>query len=161
VDELREIMLGGDINPAGDAARSLAHIGTDDAVAALIECLEVGRGPAFTLACVGLRKLRSREAVPAIICCLETRSEELRAGQKRILILALGRMPQVSEVPVLAAALTDRRYRTRNAAAWALAQIRAPESRAALETVATEMSWFRALPIRRGLRVRARRADEG
>jgi len=113
------------------------------------------------MAAVSLRRLRSRRAVPALIRCLETRDEELDDGQKRLLVLALGYMPRVSEVPVLSASLRDRSYRIRNVAAWALAQIRAPESSTALEAAIKELSWFRALPVRRGLRVRARRADHG
>lgn len=161
IEVLRDSLRSSDINLTVDAVYALARIGTDEAVDALIECLDMEPGPRFTLAAVSLRKLRSRRAVPAVIRCLETRGEEIREGQKRILILALGEVPHVSSIPVLSGALSDRSYRMRNAAAWALAQIRAPESSAALEAAAKELSWFRALPIRRGLRVRRRRADQG
>jgi HEAT repeat protein len=161
IETLSESLRSSDINLTVDAVKALARIGTDEAVDALIECLEMPQGPRLTMAADSLRKLRSRRAVPALIRCLEARDGELRDGQKRILILALGEMPHASEVPVLAAALKDRSYRMRNAAAWALAQIRAPESTAALEAAGEELSWLRALPIRRGLRVRTRRADQG
>jgi HEAT repeat protein len=158
---LRESLRSSDIELAARAVRALARIGTDEGVDALIECLDMATGTRFTLAAAALRKLRSRRAMPALIRCLETRGDKLHRGDRRILILALGEVPHVSEVPVLSAALRSPGYRTRNAAAWALAQIRAPESSAALEAAARELSWFGAVPIRRGLRLRRRRADDG
>jgi HEAT repeat protein len=110
---------------------------------------------------VALSKRHSRRAMPALRKCLESRGHELHRGQKRVLIVALGGVPHVSTVPVLAKALSDRSYRMRSAAAWALAQIRAPESSAALEAAADELSWLHAFPARRGLRVRTRRDDDG
>jgi len=161
VATLRDDLRSSNANVAVSAVLGLTRIGTDQAVEALIDCLEMKPGPALTMAASSLRKLRSRRAVPSLIRCLETRDDELRDGQKRLLILALGEMPHVSEVPVLSAALRHRSYRMRSAAARALAQIRAPESSTALEAASNELSWFRALPVRRGLRVRRRRADHG
>jgi HEAT repeat protein len=122
IDALRESLRSSDINLTVDAVKALAGIGTDEAVDALIDCLEMPQGPRLTMAAVSLRKLRLRRSVPALIRCLETRDGELDNGQKRILILALGEMPHVSEVPVLAAALKDRSYRMRNAAACPLSK---------------------------------------
>lgn len=150
-----------DTNLSVGAVLALSRVGGDDAVDALIECMCMETGPRLTMTAASLRQTRSRRAIPALVECLETRGDELRPGQKRIVILALGGVPHVSEVPVLAAALRDGRYRIRNAAAWALAQIRAPESTAALETATRELSWLRAIPARRGLRQRRRRADDG
>jgi hypothetical protein len=161
VEVLRGPVRSERINLAGDAVWALRRIGTDDAVDALIECLDLKPGTRLTLAAAALRKLRNRAAVPAIVRCLATRAHVLNAGTRRILMLALGDMPHVSEVPVLADGLRDPRYRNRNAAAWALAQIRAPESAAALEAVAREYSWIRGIPIRRGLRERLERSDAG
>jgi HEAT repeat protein len=161
IDVLCAVLRSSDINLTVDAVYALARIGTDEAVDALTDCLELDPGPRLTLAASSLRKLRARRAVPAILRCLKTRSDQLRPGQKRILILALGETPHVSAVPVLSEALRARNYRMRNAAAWSLAQIRAPESTAALEAAAQELSWVRAFPARRGLRVRSRRADQG
>jgi HEAT repeat protein len=161
VEVLRETLRCDELNVVVDAVNALARIRSNSAVEALIECLTLQPDSRLTLAAVSLRRLRSRRAVPALIACLQSRGKELRLGQRRLLILALGEMPHVSEVPVLADALTDRSYRTRNAAAWALAQVRAPESSVALEEAANQLSWVRALPIRRGLRARKRRADQG
>jgi HEAT repeat protein len=97
---------------------------------------------------MALSALRSRTAIPALLNCLQKR-DDLRVGQRRAVVLALGRVPHVSEVPALSAALRDTSYQIRKAAAWALAQIRAPESSAALETAAAELSWLRAIPARR------------
>jgi HEAT repeat protein len=161
VPALRELLPSKDINLAVDAVLALAWIGSDDAVDALTDCLEMEPEPKFTLAASSLMKLRSRRAVPALIRCLGSRSGELDAGQRRLVVLALGVAPHVRAVPVLSLALRDANYRVRNAAAWSLAQIRAPESDAALAAAASELSWFQARPIRRAARVRKRRADSG
>jgi HEAT repeat protein len=160
LEVLRDSLHSADINVTLDAVHALARIGNDAAVDALAECLSMDATTRLTMAAVSLRQLRSRRAVPAVIHCLETRGEELRPGQRRILVLGLGGMPHISQVPVLSAALRDPRYRMRSAAAQALARIRAPESSAALEAAANEVSWLRARPIRRGLR-EWRRADQG
>lgn len=161
VGVLRVALHSGDVNLTIDAVAALARIGSDEAVDVLTECLDTGPGPRLTMAAVSLRRLRARRAVPAIVRCLEQRRDDLRPGQKRLLILALGEMPHVSELPVLSAALLDRSYRPRSAAAWALAQIRSPESADALETTAKQLPWLRALPLRRALRIRRGRADQG
>jgi HEAT repeat protein len=161
VPVLRQCLGSRAIEVATRAVRALEQVGTDDAVDGLIECLEMDTGPRFTFAVVALRRLGSRRAMPALLNCLETRDPELDAGNKHLVILAMGTTPHVSQVPVLSAALTARSYRTRNAAAWALAQIRAPESTAALEAAQRELSWIRARPVRRGLDVRRRRNDDG
>jgi HEAT repeat protein len=161
VEVLRENLRARDFNLGVDAVHALARIGSDAAIDALIECLAMEPTPRLTMAAVALRRLRPAQAVPAIIRCLQARGGELRAGQKRILILALGEQPHISAIPALTASLRDPHYRTRNAAAWAVAQIRAPESAAALEAAARDLSWLRALPIRRGIHLRRRRADVG
>jgi HEAT repeat protein len=161
VQALRECLRSSDTNVTVDAARGLGEIGTDEAVDALIMCLSMEPTARLAIAAVWLRRLRSRRVLPAVLHCLETRNEELRYGQKRILILALGEMPHVGAIPVLSAALRDPRYRMRYAATSSLTRIRAPESLAALEAAARELSWLRAFPIRRGIRVRKRRADQG
>jgi hypothetical protein len=61
---------------------------------------------------------------------------------------------------VLAALLGERRRSTRRMAAVALAQIRAPESREALEEAVSSLSWLRALQARRALRSRQYVTDE-
>jgi HEAT repeat protein len=161
VGVLRESLASRDIELSGQTVRTLARIGTDEAIDALCDALELPSGPRLILAASTFRKQRAARARPAIIRCLQTRGEALRPDERRILVLALGEMPHVSAVPVLAMALRERRYRMRTAAAWALAQIRAPESEAALEEVTNELSWLRARPIRRGLRARKQRADQG
>jgi HEAT repeat protein len=158
---LRENLRSHYDNVVMDAVRALGQLGTDDATDAIVECLEMEPGQRISLAALALRKLGSRRAVPAIIRCLETRSGEIRHSDKRTLIIALGKAPHVSEVPVLSAALKDRHYRMRHAAAWALAQIRAPESTGALEAAAADLSWLRGRSARRALRVRQYRSDQG
>lgn len=161
VPVLLECAGSSDINLSLGAVLALARIGSDEAVDALIECLGMEAGPRLTTAARSLSRQRSRRAMPALRDCLESRGEVLRRGQRRILILALGGVPHVSAVPVLSEALSDRSHRMRNAAAWALAQIRAPESAAALEAAIAELSWLRAIPARRGLRALRRRDDHG
>lgn len=161
VATLRDDLCSSNANVAVGAVLGLERIGTDEATDALIDYLKMKPGPNLTMVVVSLKRLHAGRAVPSLVRCLERQDEELRHGQKRLLILALGEMPHVSAVPVLSASLRHRSYRVRNAAAWALAQIRAPESAAALAAASNELSWFRALPARRGLRTRTRRADHG
>jgi HEAT repeat protein len=139
----------------------LAKIATDDAANAITDGLETSDPAAVFWAARFLAKLQAKTAVPALIRCLENRHAELDDEGVRSVIRALGLMPQRAAVPVLSAALRGRNRRTRKAAAWALVQIRAPESRAALESAAAELSWLSGRAIRRALAVKVERADEG
>jgi HEAT repeat protein len=134
---------------------ALSHIDTDDAVDGLIECLDMEAGAPFTFAAKELGRLRARRAIPALIRTLEERFSTLDEGDKRVIAYALARMPHRSAVPVLATALHGPNRRTRRVAAMALAQIRAPESQAALEEAADSLSWPRNLQAKRALRGKA------
>jgi HEAT repeat protein len=160
VDVLRQSLRSSDNQLSVRAVFALAHIGTEKATEALIESLSMDTTPRFTFAVDSLGKMGARNAIPALIHCLESRGDQLQWGDKRVIILALTRMPHRSMVPVLSSALRDQRRAVRKAAAWALTEIRAPESTAALEEAAGSLSWPRNLQAKRALRVRPRDASE-
>jgi HEAT repeat protein len=135
------------------AVFALAHIGTDEAVEALIECLAMKKtGPRFAFALKSLTEGHAARARPAFIRTLEERRDELRQGGKRLVVYALFQNPHRSEMPVLAPLLRERSRETRRMAAVALAQINAIEAREALEAAARSLSWLRGLQARRALR---------
>jgi HEAT repeat protein len=84
---------------------------------------------------------------------LEERHDEFRQGDKQVLVWALYQTPHRSEVPVLATLLGERSKSTRRMAAVALAQIKATESREALEEAVKTLSWLRGRQARRALRL--------
>jgi HEAT repeat protein len=135
------------------AVFALAHIGTDEAADALIECLAMKKtGPRFAFAVKSLTEDHAARARPAFVRTLEERQDELRQGDKQLLVYALFQSPHRSEVPVLAPLLRERNRETRRMAAVALAQIKATEAREALEEAARSLPWLRALQARRALR---------
>ncbi len=136
------------------AVFALAHVGTDEAAAALIDSLAVTTGPGFSFAVKSLAEDHAARARPAFVRTLEERHDELRQGDKQVLVWALYHTPHRSEVPVLAPLLRERSRETRRMAAVALAQIRASESREALEEAARSLSWLRGRQARRALRLR-------
>jgi HEAT repeat protein len=152
VEVLRANLRSADVKAQVRAVFALAHVGTEQAVDALIDSLAVTSGPGFTLAVKSLAGNHALRARPAFVRTLEERSDELRQGDKRVLVWALFQAPHRSEVPVLARLLRERSRETRRMAAVALAQIRAPESREALEEAARSLSWLRGLQARRALR---------
>lgn len=153
IEVLRANLQSADVKAQVRAVFALAHIGTDEAADALIECLAMKKtGPRFAFALKSLTEGHAARARPAFIRTLEERRRELRRGDKRLLVYALFQNPHRSEVPVLAALLGERSRETRRMAAVALAQIRASESREALEDAATSLSWLRGLQARRALR---------
>lgn len=152
IDVLRANLRSTDVKGRVRAVFALAHIGTEQAADALIDSLAVTTGPGFTFAVKSLAEDHATRARPAFVRTLEERHDELRQGDKQVLVWALYQTPHRSEVPVLAALLGERSRSTRRMAAVALAQIRAPESREALEEAATSLSWLRSLQARRALR---------
>lgn len=137
------------------AVFALAHIGTDEAADALIECLAMKKtGPRFAFALKSLTEGHSARARPAFVRTLEQRGDELHRGDKQLLVYALFQNPHRSEVPVLAPMLRERSRKTRRMAAVALAQIKATEAREALEEAASSLSWLHGLQARRALRSR-------
>jgi HEAT repeat protein len=134
------------------AVFALAHIGTEQAADALIDSLAVTTGPGFTFAVKSLAEDHAARARSAFVRTLQERHEELRQGDKQVLVWALYQTPHRSEVPVLAALLGEHSRSTRRMAAVALAQIRASESREALEEAVKSLSWLRGLQARRALR---------
>ncbi len=152
IDVLRANLGSADVKGQVRAVFALTHIGTEQAAYALIDSLAVTTGPGFTFAVKSLAENHAARARPAFVRTLEERHDELRQGDKQVLVWALYRTPHRSEVPVLAALLGEQSRRTRRMAAVALAQIRASESREALEGAATSLSWLRGLQARRALR---------
>jgi HEAT repeat protein len=157
---LRANLRHADLRSRMGAVFALSQIDTDDAVDGLIECLDMEAGPPFTFAARELGRLRARRAIPALIRTLEERVSNLAEGDKRVIIYALAQMPHRSAVPVLSTALCGRNARTRRVAAMALAQIRAPESRGALEGAAKSLPWPRNLQAKRALRAKPGDASE-
>jgi HEAT repeat protein len=152
IDVLRANLRSADVKGHVRAVFALAHIGTEQAADALIDSLAVTTGPGFTFAVKSLAQDHAARARPAFVRTLEERHDELHQGDKQVLVWALYQTPHRSEVPVLAALLGERSRNTRRMAAVALAQIRAPESREALEGAVKSLSWLRGLQARRALR---------
>lgn len=150
-DVLQANLQCADVKSRVRAVIALAQIGTDKAVDVLIDSLTMDTGPSFTFAIKALADFRAARAVPALIQTLDERRNELSDADKCLIMYALVQTPHRNEVPVLAATLRERRRSTRRAAAMALTQIRAPESRTALEEAVRSMSWLRGLPVRRAL----------
>jgi hypothetical protein len=114
----------------------------------------------LTFAVKSLAEGRAAQARPAFVRTLEERHDELRQGDKQILVWALYQASHRSEVPVLTALLGERSRSTRRMAAVALAQIKATESREALEEAVESLSWLRGLQARRALRLLRYANDE-
>jgi HEAT repeat protein len=153
IDVLRANLRSADTKSQVRAVFALAHIGTEEAVDALIDSLAVTTGHCFTFAVKSLAEDHAARARPAFIRTLEERRDELDQGDKQVLVWALYQTPHRSEVPVLATLLGERSRSTRRMAAVALAQIKAPESRGALEEAVKSLSWLRGLQARRALRL--------
>jgi HEAT repeat protein len=152
IDVLRESLRSADVKSQVSAVFALAHIRTNEAVDVLIECLGMETGPRFGFATKSLAEIGSLRALPALIRTLDERRAELSEGDKWMIIHAFIQTPHRSEVPVLAATLLERHRRTRRAAAFALARIRTPESRDALEAAVKTLPLWRGLSVRRALR---------
>lgn len=152
IDVLRANLRSADVKSQVRAVFALAHIGTEEAVEVLSDSLAVTTGPGFTFAVKSLVDAHITQARPAFVRALEKRHGELRRRDKQILVWALYQTPHRSEVPVLAALLGERSRETRRMAAVALAQIRTPEAREALEEAARSLPWLRGLQVRRALR---------
>ncbi|HEV3033930.1 MAG TPA: hypothetical protein VGX72_03990 [Solirubrobacteraceae bacterium] len=153
IDVLRANLRSQDVKSQVRAVFALAHIGTEEAADALIDSLAVTTGPGFTFAVKSLAEGRAARARPAFVRTLEERHDELRQGDKQVLVWALYQTPHRSEVPVLATLLGERSKSTRRMAAVALAQIKATESREALEEAVKTLSWLRGRQARRALRL--------
>jgi HEAT repeat protein len=134
------------------AVDALADIATPRAAELLMECLEREVGQRFTFAANHLAKNHGRQAMPAFLKVLDERSGELDTPNKCILIKGLATTPHRKQVPVLAAMARDRSRTTRRRASEALALIRAPEAREALEEIAASESWARSIQSKRALR---------
>jgi HEAT repeat protein len=153
IDVLRTNLCSANERIQVHAVFALAHIGTDEAADALIECLAMKKtGPRFTFALKSLTEDHAARARPAFVRTLEERRGELRREDKQLLVYALFQTPHRSEVPVLAPLLRERSRETRRMAAVALAEIKATEAREALEEAASSLSWLRGRQARRALR---------
>jgi HEAT repeat protein len=159
METLRASLRSGDRRECAGAQQVLISLGTGQAIAALADSLQTADNVAVANTARLLGGIQARSAIPALIRCLDTRSDELDDTDKRWVARSSGLMPQRDEIPVLAELLREPRRRTRTTTAWALAQIRSPESQAALELVANELSWFRGRAVRRALRAMRERAE--
>jgi HEAT repeat protein len=151
MEALRASLHSGDRRSCAGAQQVLVGLGSEEAAAALAESLQSADSVAVAGAARLLSRMRAHSAIPALIRCLEGGEHELDQTAKRSVTRALGAMPHRDEVPVLAKLLRDPNRRTRTAAARAIAQIRAPEAQTALESAASELSWFRGRSVRRAL----------
>lgn len=142
------------------AVFALERIGNDAAIEALIDCLADEVGPHLTFAVRALGRIGTPQAITALAATLENRRTELCAGDKRLIIHALAKVPHRTEVPALEPMLSERSGRVRRAAAHALSQIRAQESQAALEQAVESLSFIRGFPARRALWTRRRHGVE-
>jgi HEAT repeat protein len=160
IDALRDGLRSPHRRHCVGAQYALANIGSEKAIAALIESLQTAESVCVSFIARSLVKLRARDAVPALIGCLQDRRELLDGSAKRSVIRALACMPHRSAVPVLAASLRERDRHTRKAAAWALVRTRAPESTVALESAVAELPWIRGRGVRQALRAKRRHGDD-
>jgi HEAT repeat protein len=155
VGVLRECINDPDFGVEMGAIRALGCVDSEAADEILIERLDGRPGLCLGVAARELGVRGSRQAVPALVRCMER--TDIRKGDRRTIALALGKMPHAKSVPVLATAAHGWGYRMRNAAAWSLAQIDAAESRTALEDIVHQLSWYRSIAARRALRLRRAR----
>lgn len=160
MEALRASLRSEDRRECAGAQQVLISLGTEQAIAALTDSLQTGDNVAVANTARLLGRTRARSAIPALIRCLDTRNHELDSTAKQWIARSLGLMPHRDEIPALVELLRVPRRRTRITAAWALAQIRSPESQAALESVANELSWFRGRAVRRALETVREHSDE-
>lgn len=83
---LRDALRSTDKQSHVRAVFALAHIGTDEAADALMDCLVMKTGPRFTFAVRSLGDDHAARAMPAFIRTLEERRGELDEGDKRLII---------------------------------------------------------------------------
>jgi len=124
---LREMLASAERDYRWWAVRTLAAVGTDEAVALLIEALDDPDPDVRACAVVGLAGLRSEEAVGPLVAHLADPS----AYVGRLVADALGRFGAVA-VPALIAALKEGDVATRAGAARALSAIQPQEAIEAL-----------------------------
>ena len=149
---LRSNLRSADVKTQVRTVFALAHIGTEEAIDALVDSLAETSGPGFTFTVKSLVDAGVTRARPVFIRTLADRHDELGQGDKQIVVWALYQDPHRSEVPVLAGMLGERSRSTRRMAAVALARIKATEAREALEDAARSLPWLRGLQARRALR---------
>ena len=149
---LRDSLKSPDTRICVAALHALCGIGTNEAIDVMIDCLPTANALTVGWAAHLLARAHVRRAIPPLTKCLADRGESLTHPGKAMLIQALGALPHRTAVPVLTDALWAQDRATRVAAARALAHIRSPESRIALETAARKLSWIRGIAIRRVLR---------
>jgi hypothetical protein len=156
VDLLGQYLNCSDARDGVAAVHALEQIGTEAAVATLAKSLRSAPPLVASYSARALANLNARSELPAIIACLQDRSDELGEHGVRFIIGAMKKLPHVSAVPVLASALRDRRRGVRKIAGLALLRINAPESTAALQVAADELRFSMGWQARRALRARRR-----
>jgi len=120
----------------------------------LVEALDSSYSDVVEGAAYSLAKRGIRSAVPELVRRLEADDGTLAPSAVTMLVKALSDLPHRLSIPVLASQLRSPRSsaKTRRWAAVGLARIRAPESRAALQSAAADMGWWRGRHARRALR---------
>jgi HEAT repeat protein len=151
---LREYLDSSDARDGVAAVQALERIGSEAAVAALVEGLRSASPLVAAYIARALIKLNARGELPAIIAFLHDRADELSGQDKQFVIGAMRKVPHVSAVPVLADSLRDRRRGVRKSAALTLLRIRAVESIEALQTAADELGFWKGRQARRALHVK-------
>lgn len=159
MDALRASLNSTDRKSCAGAQQVLIGLGSEEAITVLTASLHTGDGVAVGNASRLLSGIQARSAVPALIACLDNRSKELDDTAQQWVARALGRMPHRDAIPVLAKLLRSSSRRKRRTAAWAIAQIRAPESQVALESAADDLSYLSGRSIRRALDAVRRNSD--
>jgi HEAT repeat protein len=148
---LGEYLASDDARDGVAAVQSLQHIGTESAIATLVEGLSTARPLVGAYVARALISLGARSELPAILAYLRDGTGD-NASNKQFVISAMRKMPHVSEVPVLSDALYDRHFGLRKSAARGLLAIRAEESAQALQAAADELGFWRGRQARRVLR---------
>jgi HEAT repeat protein len=142
---LRELLVCSDAPARLRAVLILAGWENDEATEALISALQSPHSDVVGSAAMKVVKRDARHAVPELVEVLETRGPMLAKGDRRMVVRALALMPHRSAVPALDGALRSPRadQSTRKWAARGLAATCSPDSRAALESAARELGWWR------------------
>ena len=151
METLRASLDSANRKSCAGAQQVLIRLGSEEAIAMLVESLQTADSVAVGNASRLLAGIQARSAISSLITCLDTRGNELDNTAQQWIARALGLMPHRDAIPVLAKLLRASSRRTRRTAAWAIAQIRAPESQVALESAADELPWFRGRAVRRAL----------
>jgi len=137
----------------------LSKVGGDDAIDGICEAMERGEQDLTGPAARALADAGTDHASVAIINYAREHSRELPQPDRTMLIHVLSRLGDSRVAPIMALHLRDRSRKTRWLAAAYLLRRRTVGAQALVQAAAEDLSWFRAIPLRRELR-RARWREE-